>query len=346
MHNEANIFITHDLSSVFNKIFPRDSYSKLCILVDENTELYCLPKVKSFLPDAHVIKIKSGEEEKTLTTCVQIWQTMTDLQLDRKALLVNLGGGVIGDMGGFCASTYKRGINFVQIPTTLLSQVDASVGGKLGIDFNSFKNHIGVFRVPNAVLINPDFLETLDPRELRSGYAEVVKHALIADKAKWEVLKTKTLNDQNWEEIAAHSVAIKSHIAAEDPTEKGLRKVLNFGHTIGHAIESFYLPQAGKKLLHGEAIAIGMIAEAFVAYEKGFIALSEVEEIKTYLISIYGKVTIPKEDYTEIVPLTMQDKKNENSTVLCTLLDQIGQANYNQPISSQEIIASIDYYNA
>lgn len=346
MPNEANIFITSDLESVFNKIFPRDSYSKLCVLVDENTELYCLPKVQSFLSHAHVIRVKSGEEEKTLTTCMHIWQEMTDLQLDRKALLVNLGGGVIGDMGGFCASTYKRGIDFIQIPTTLLSQVDASVGGKLGIDFNSFKNHIGVFRVPNAVLINSKFLETLDPREVRSGYAEVIKHALIADKAKWDELKTKTLEDQNWEGIAKHSVAIKSRIAEEDPTEKGLRKVLNFGHTIGHAIESFYLPQVGKKLLHGEAIAIGMIAEAYVAYTKGFITIEEVEEVKSYLISIYGKVEIPLKDYDEIVPLTLQDKKNENSSVLCTLLEKVGEANYNQPITSEEIIDSINYYNA
>lgn len=343
--DEANINITHHLSEVFNTLFPKENYSKLCVLVDENTELSCLPKVQSFLADAHVIKIKSGEEEKTLATCEKIWNAMTDLQLDRKALLVNLGGGVIGDMGGFCASTYKRGIDFLQMPTTLLSQVDASVGGKLGVDFHSFKNHIGIFRVPNAVLINTDFLETLDPRELRSGYAEVIKHALIADFNKWEELKTKTLSDLNWDDVVEHSVAIKSAIAKEDPTEKGLRKVLNFGHTIGHAVESFYLPQANKKLLHGEAIAVGMIAEAYVSVLRGFITQSECDDIKAYIISIYGHVIIPEVDFKEIVPLTLQDKKNENSTVLCTLLQKVGEANYNNPLSKEDIIVGLQYHN-
>lgn len=346
LKNGANIHITHDLSSTFQSLFPKEHYSKLCILVDENTELYCLPRVIPFLSDAHVIKIKSGEEEKTLITCQAIWQEMTDLQLDRKALVINLGGGVIGDMGGFCAATYKRGIDFLQMPTTLLSQVDASVGGKLGIDFNSFKNHIGVFKVPNAVLIDTGFLETLDPRELRSGYAEVIKHALIADQSKWEFLMTKGLNDLNWDEVVAHSVNIKAKIAEEDPTEKGLRKVLNFGHTIGHAVESFYLPQIGKKILHGEAIAVGMIAEAYVSVKRGFITLAEANQIKEYIVSIYGKVNVPTEDYKEIVPLTMQDKKNENNTVLCTLLEKVGQANFNNPISKEDIIEGLDYYNA
>ncbi len=347
MHKDgANIHITHDLSSTFQSLFPKENYSKLCVLVDENTELYCLPKVASFLSEAHIIKIKSGEEEKTLTTCQAIWQEMTDLQLDRKALVINLGGGVIGDMGGFCAATYKRGIDFLQMPTTLLSQVDASVGGKLGVDFNSFKNHIGVFRVPNAVLIDTNFLETLDPRELRSGYAEVMKHALIADQSKWEFLMTQSLNDLDWDEVVAHSVAIKAKIAEEDPTEKGLRKVLNFGHTIGHAVESFYLPQAEKKLLHGEAIAVGMIAEAFVSVKRGFITRAEADQIKEYIISIYGKVTIPIEDYKEIIPLTMQDKKNENNAVLCTLLAKVGEANFNNPITKEDIVEGLDYYNA
>ncbi len=344
--SEANIFITNDHTSKISEIISSGGYTNVGVIVDENTKEHCLPLLgKVFPKEPIIIEIKSGEENKNLSTCSFIWQKLTDQHFDRKGIVLNLGGGVIGDMGGFCASTYKRGIDFIQIPTTLLSQVDASVGGKLGIDFDHYKNHIGVFRVPNAVVINTRFLETLPKRELRSGYAEVIKHALIADAEKWDNLKAKQLQDLDWQDIAVHSVKIKSAIAKEDPYESGLRKILNFGHTIGHAVESFYLPDPDKKLLHGEAIAIGMIAEAYLAADKGFISIDESNEIKDYIVSVYGKPEVAQSNYGQIVELTLQDKKNKGGVVLASLLEKVGQANYDIEINEKDIIAGLDYYN-
>lgn len=320
-------------------------YSKICVIADENTEKHCYPLISSILPKAHLIRIPSGEENKTLSTCEKIWKQMTDLQLDRKALIINLGGGVIGDMGGFCAATYKRGIDFIQIPTTLLSQVDASVGGKLGIDFQSFKNHIGVFKEPLAVLIDTAFLKSLPLAELRSGFAEVIKHCLIADEKKWNEIRKTSFDSLNWNDLVQHSIVIKTKITEEDPLEKGLRKVLNFGHTIGHAVESYFLNIPDKKLLHGNAIAVGMVAESYIAWKKDFINEEEMQMIKTYLLSIYGKVVIFDFDIEKIIPLTLQDKKNESGAIQCSLLEKIGKANYNIPVSLKEIREAINFYN-
>ena len=322
-------------------------YSKVAVLVDENTKKYCYPLLQPFLATHSLIEITSGEENKHIQTCMQIWQALTNQQFDRKSLLVNLGGGVIGDMGGFCAATYKRGIDFIQIPTTLLSQVDASVGGKLGIDFGSFKNHIGVFQEPKNVLIDATFLKTLPYRELRSGFAEVVKHCLIADKKAWEKLIKNNLEQQDWEEIIAHSVHIKNEVVEADPKEKGLRKILNFGHTVGHAVESFFLEQdVQNRLLHGEAIVIGMICEAWLAMQKGFIKEKELQTIEEYLLEIYKKVEIPTDSFDTIVENTFQDKKNEKGLILCSLLEEIGKANYDISISTEEIKASLAYYHS
>jgi 3-dehydroquinate synthase len=324
-------------------------YSTVCVLVDENTKKNCLPLLDDVFSTAHIIEIKSGEEEKTLHTCSIIWARMTELSLDRKALLVNLGGGVIGDMGGFCASTYKRGIDFIQIPTTLLSQVDASVGGKLGIDFthngDTFKNHIGVFNVPVAVIIDPTFLQTLDAKELRSGFAEIIKHCLIADKNKWNEIKTNTdLSKFDWMTLAKHSVGIKEKITIEDPLEKGLRKILNFGHTVGHAIESHFLFIPHKRLLHGEAIAAGMICESWLSVQKGFITEEEHKEIEQYILSVYGHTHILFTEIDLIVPLTIQDKKNEGGAIQFSLLEKVGKANFNITLTKEEITASLHYY--
>jgi 3-dehydroquinate synthase len=341
----SEIFITNNISDKITQYLKGKQYSNICVLVDENTERDCFPLINTSLPPHNIIRIKSGEENKILSTCEKIWSQMTDLQLDRKSLLINLGGGVIGDMGGFCAATYKRGIDFIQIPTTLLSQVDASVGGKLGIDFHNFKNQIGVFQEPVAVFIDTVFLKTLIPAEIRSGFAEIVKHCLIADKAKWDEIKQKSLKEQDWQDLVKHSIAIKAKIVEEDPLEKGLRKILNFGHTIGHAVESYFLNIPDKKLLHGEAIAIGMIAESYLAYKKGFIAIEEVVEIKNYLTSIYGKVTILDLDIEKIIVLTLQDKKNEDSKILCSLLEKQGKANFNIPAKFNDITDSLNYYS-
>lgn len=342
--SETNIYFTQDIGTILRDFLSKTNYSKVMVLVDENTRQLCLPKILEAIGHATLIVIKSGEEQKTLTTCTQIWQALTDAQLDRKALLINLGGGVIGDMGGFCAATYKRGIDFIQIPTTLLSQVDASVGGKLGVDFNGLKNHIGVFQNPLAVIIDTTFLQTLPPSEIRSGYAEIIKHSLIADKEKWVSLLETPYEQLDWLTLAQHSVEIKNKITSADPLEKGLRKILNFGHTIGHAVESYFLPIYGKKLLHGEAIAVGMIAEAYLAYKRNFIDKTDLEQISHYILLIFGKVNISEFELEQILPYALHDKKNESNVILCTLLESMGKANFNQEISLEEIKEGLEYY--
>jgi len=335
------------IQSLEKSFFESLNYSKVAVLVDENTKRDCYPILKSFLPENHIlIEIQSGEENKNLQTCGHIWQALTEARFDRKGIVFNLGGGVIGDMGGFCASTYKRGIDFIQIPTTLLSQVDASVGGKLGIDFQGFKNHIGLFRNPNNVLIDTQFLKTLPERELRSGFAEVIKHCLIADADYWKKVTKNDLQNQNWAEITAHSVQVKYDVVSQDPTEKGLRKILNFGHTIGHAIETVYMETPDvERLLHGEAIAIGMICEAFISVQKGLITASDCETIQEYILKIYGKTPIETDFMDIILENTLQDKKNTGSTINASLLEGIGKCGFDIPINADEIRESILYYN-
>ena len=234
------VIFSSDIRATLAEILRARQFSKLVVLTDSNTHQFCLPLVQEVVPPTMVfISVPAGEQHKTLETCSIIWGQMTEAVLDRQALVINLGGGVIGDMGGFCASVYKRGIPFITIPTTLLSQVDASVGGKLGIDFLGFKNHLGVFQLPEAVLIAPEFLATLPQRELRSGYAEVIKHGLIRDATYFRALPSTNWQKQDWARIIRHSIEIKKAVVQVDPKESGLRKILNFGHTIGHAIESF-----------------------------------------------------------------------------------------------------------
>ncbi|MBC7923429.1 MAG: 3-dehydroquinate synthase [Ferruginibacter sp.] len=319
-------------------------YAKIAVLVDEHTRRHCYPLIKLLLPKHTLIRIGSGEESKQLATCEQIWQAMTEAGLDRQSLLLNLGGGVIGDMGGFCAATFKRGIDFVQVPTTLLAQVDASVGGKLGIDFRGFKNHLGVFSDPRAVLVDQQFLSTLPLAELRSGFAEIVKHCLIADAAKWEKVRRRDLDKQDWADLIAHSIALKSAVVREDPTEKGRRKILNFGHTLGHAVESFFLATPKRKLRHGEAIAVGMVAESYLAHQKGLLDLASLEQIEEFIFSVFGRVPLTDPELDQIIPLTLQDKKNHDGKVRAALLEGIGQARTDVEISPKEMRQALEYY--
>ncbi|AEI50848.1 3-dehydroquinate synthase [Runella slithyformis] len=320
-------------------------YSKYVVIADTNTRKRCYPLLKSYLPKHHLIVVPAGEQHKNLATCEKIWNEMTRLELDRHALVFNLGGGVIGDMGGFCAATYKRGIDFVQVPTTLLSQVDASVGGKLGIDFQGFKNHLGVFTQPKIVLIDASFLQTLSYVELRSGFAEIVKHCLIADSVKWEEIRKKDFEEQNWPDLIAHSVEIKKGVVAEDPTEKGLRKILNFGHTIGHAVETYFLSKPPKeRLLHGEAIAAGMIMEAYIAYRKKMINLQTLEQIEEFIFSVYGKVNLQITDVPTLIQLAQQDKKNKGGELRFSLLTGLGSCGFDIKVSPGEIQQAAAYY--
>lgn len=320
-------------------------YSNIVVLADTHTKKHCYPLLKPLLPKHELAVVAAGEEHKHLGTCEKIWGVMTQAQLDRHALMLNLGGGVIGDMGGFCAATYKRGIDFVQIPTTLLAQVDASVGGKLGIDFQGFKNHLGVFTLPQSVLIDATFLQTLPYRELRSGFAEVVKHCLIADAAKWHEIRQKDFEEQNWTDLIAHSVAIKKKVVAQDPTEKGLRKILNFGHTLGHAVETFFLNKNPQhRLLHGEAIAAGMVMESYLAYRKKMLELTALEQIEEFVFSVYGKAALALDDTAALVELAQQDKKNKGGEMRFSLLNKIGSCGYDIKITPHEIRQAVAYY--
>jgi len=320
-------------------------FSRIFVLVDERTALHCLPLLADVLGSAAVLKIPSGEIHKNLATCSTVWAALMDAGAGRDALLVNVGGGVIGDMGGFCAATYKRGIAFVQIPTTLLSQVDASIGGKLGIDFHQVKNSIGVFANPGAVFVDPAFLGTLPPAELRSGFAEIIKHALIADAGQWESLKGRNdLFNVPSEETIVASLNIKQAIVTQDPTEKGLRKALNFGHTIGHAVESVSL-DGPNPLLHGEAVAVGMVCEAFLSWKKGFLAQTDLDEICARLLYWYQPARLDPSHFTDYFSLMRNDKKNEQGAINFSLIGPPGTVHINQYFSEEEITDSLLFLN-
>ena len=304
-------------------------YSQVAILVDENTKRDCLSKLPQ-IENALIIEIKSGEEYKNISTCSFIWEQLTINNFDRNSLLINLGGGVIGDMGGFCAATYKRGLEFIHIPTTLLAMVDASVGGKLGIDFKGFKNQIGLFNNPKAVLISSVFLETLAESELKSGFAEVVKHALISDNSLWLKLKNTPFTDLDWEDIIDTSIQIKNKIVLADPFEKGERKKLNFGHTFGHAIESYYL-EKGTPISHGEAVFMGMILETKISD----LSESDKNEIKNYVLSNFALPYTPKK--SSLHKFLINDKKNQNGKINFTLLSGIGNCSIDNLFSINEL---------
>jgi len=341
----VNICLTRSICDELSKFFDSNRFTQVAVLVDDQTKKHCYPIVVRSLPPHTLIEIPSGESHKNLRTCETIWDALTQQAFDRKSLLINLGGGVIGDMGGFCAATYKRGIEFINIPTTLLAQVDASIGGKLGIDFHGFKNHIGVFQNPRLVFLDPVFHLTLDSSELRSGFAEIIKHCLIRDAAKFHYLTHTPFDALDLYELTAHSVQIKNRVVLEDPTEKGLRKILNFGHTIGHAIESFYLDIPGKRLLHGEAIAVGMICEAWLSQEKLSLTAMELAEITQYILKIYKPAAILDMDIAGIIELTNQDKKNEGEIIQCSLLQKTGECTFNIPVNHEEIADAIRYFN-
>lgn len=318
------------------------SYSKVIVLVDSNTDKHCLPVLAPYLPDTYeIIEIDPGEENKNIDFCIGIWQNLLDFGVDRNSLLVNLGGGVITDIGGFAASTFKRGIDFVQIPTTLLAQVDASVGGKTGIDLGNVKNIVGTFRQPKAVFIHIGFLKSLDSRQMLSGYAEIIKHGLIYDAALFERIRV-VKPDEVTEDIIFRSVEIKNEVVTADPMEKGLRKILNFGHTIGHAVESLSL-ETTNPLLHGEAIAVGMICEAYLSWTLNSLPETALNEISGYLIGLYGKVADIGLNEA-LIEIMQNDKKNDQGNIGFALLSRIGKCEFNRYANESDIIESLDYY--
>lgn len=334
-----------DIKEELVRFFEGEDFSQICVIVDENTKRDCLPIIEKYLgKKLQFIEIKSGEENKNITTCQHIWSEMMSMKLGRNSLVIDLGGGVIGDMGGFCASTFKRGMRFVQIPTTLLSQVDASVGGKLGIDFLGVKNSVGVFNDPQSVFIDSLFLKTLPKREIRSGFAEIIKHALIADQKEWKgLVQINDLDGVDWSELIYRSVQVKQHIVVEDPFEKGIRKALNFGHTIGHAIESVFL-ETSSPLLHGEAIAIGMICEAYISHKKANLSKNSLEEIVSFFLRIYGKIILDPKDFPRMLDIMGNDKKNIGKEINFSLIPEIGSVLVNQTAGENLIVESLEYY--
>lgn len=325
-------------------------YSKIFILVDENTSQYCLPHLLNNLAteiEIEIIELEVGEIHKNIATCTEVWGALSELGGDRKSILINLGGGVISDLGGFIACTFKRGIDFINIPTTLLSMVDASIGGKNGVDLGNLKNQIGIIREPKAVIVDTQFLSTLPQNEMRSGLAEMLKHGLIFDKKYWDKFKhLKSLNTDNLNELIHQSIQIKNTIVCEDLTENGIRKSLNFGHTLGHAIESYFLENNTKtSLLHGEAIAVGMILESYISREKDLLTNEEYQEIKYIINDIFERVEFSQIDIEKIIELLIFDKKNEFGKVQFALLDGIGKIKINQESDNELIYKAFEDYS-
>jgi 3-dehydroquinate synthase len=333
----------------FQRVLEDKKFTKIFILVDSNTHLYCLSsflqKIKTGI-EIEVLEIEPGEENKTLETCNSLWEALSELGGDRKSLLLNLGGGVVTDLGGFVAAAFKRGIEFFHFPTTLLAMVDAAVGGKNGVNLGGLKNQVGVIKKPGMVVMDTSFLDTLPAVEMRSGLAEMLKHGLIADEDYWNRLNSlKGLNLTDLEGLIRESVVIKEKVVEQDPYEKGLRKSLNFGHTLGHAIESYFLDIKSKdKLLHGEAVAIGMVIAIFLSAELEEFPVNKRDAIKESIHSMYGQTNFSKDDQEKIISLLKFDKKNEGGRINFVLLRKIGEPVIDREVPNELIYKAFRYY--
>ncbi len=328
-----------------NKVYQS---SKKIIIIDENTRHFCLPEllknVKT-LQTANIIETKSGEKHKTIEDCKVIWEKLIELKTDRNSIVINLGGGMLSDIGGFVSSTFKRSITYINIPTTLLAMVDASIGGKTGVNFGELKNQIGVFSEPKAVFIISEFLKSLPKNQILSAYAEIIKHALIADEKYWETIKnTEILSNPNYLNLIIPSINIKNEIVRLDPYEKNERKKLNFGHTFGHAFEAFSHKQ-GKALLHGEAIAMGMICEAFISYKISGLGQAQFQEIISHILKYFKLFAIKKQDFITLIEIMSHDKKNSCEEINFTLINSIGQSEINRTCKKEIIIEAFDFYS-
>ena len=322
------------------------SYSKLFVLMDENTYAHCYPVLSLDtvnLLDAELLVIDSGEDNKSIEIAAQLWEILTDGGADRHSLLINLGGGIISDLGGFVASSFKRGMDFINIPTTLLAMVDASIGGKTGINLGHFKNQVGLFSTPKQIIIDERFLETLPQEQILSAYAEMLKHGLIEDENYWEELsEIPQLKPENLIPHIEKSIQIKKRIVDQDPTEKGLRKVLNYGHSIGHAIESFFMDTTAS-LSHGESVAIGMLAEAYLSTEILNMPVKALERIEKNIRVHYAHIRIDESQVEAIADLIMHDKKKEGVNLNFSLLKKIGHCEINIQVTRKQIIESLKY---
>ncbi len=341
-------------SSAYEKLniyIDNNAISKIFILSDTNTQKLCLPRLKENLKTPKTIEylvIPTGEKNKTIAQATMLWQVLCDLKADRFSLLINLGGGIVTDLGGFVAATLKRGIRFINIPTTLLGMVDAAIGGKTGVNLGALKNQIGSFTNPEMLIIDTLFLDTLPERELKSGMAEIIKYGLSYDSKLFsKINNTDIKNDGLLKELIYRSVEIKNEVVLKDPTEKGLRKVLNFGHSLGHAVESYFLDNNEKAhLTHGESVAVGMVVAAYLSSKYCNLDFKEAISIKHFLQSYYGKVTIKKTDYPALLNLLKHDKKAISGQVKFVLIDNIGSFKLDCQVTEKALIEALDFYNS
>ncbi|APY07163.1 3-dehydroquinate synthase [Winogradskyella sp. J14-2] len=348
----AIVHFNENIYTELNNYIKSTKPSKIFILVDTNTHDACLAKFLARVETGDIVvevmEMPEGEDHKTIDICTGVWEALSEYYADRKSLLINLGGGVVTDLGGFVASTYMRGIDYINVPTSLLAMVDASVGGKTGVDLGNLKNQIGVISEGSMVLIDTSFLETLPKNHMVSGYAEMLKHGLVYDKSYWHTL----LNFENLDVLALDkmiydSVVIKNKIVSKDPTEQGLRKVLNFGHTLGHAIESYFLGNADKvPLLHGEAIAIGMLLEAYISTKTVGLLDQEFKDIEEGILRTFSKVEISENDQKAIINLLKYDKKNSHGKVKFVLLETIGKPKINCEVENGILLEAFKYFNS
>jgi 3-dehydroquinate synthase len=321
---------------------------KVFLATEETVNNLWVSRFDNFLVLNEVKKvvIPAGESNKKVESVAKIWEFLSKNGGDRKSLLINIGGGMLTDLAGFAATTFKRGIDFLNVPTTLLSQVDASVGGKTGINFNGLKNEVGTFKEPVAVLINTDFIKTIDNENFISGFAEMIKHGLIYDTAhlaELEAFDFENIDYDLLQEIIKHSVDVKEYFVSNDLTEQNIRKALNLGHTIGHAFESLAMQQK-RPILHGYAVAYGMITELFLSVKKCNFPIDDLKKITDWLLQVYGKFEIEEKDYMQLYELMTHDKKNESGRINFTLLPEIGKIEINQDCDKELIFAALDYY--
>ena len=351
------VIISNNVCTTLNNVLKELKYDRLFLLMDETTNKVCMPVIEYVDGISNAVRIVIGatDTHKTLDTLARVWTQMGEGGGTRHSLMVNLGGGMVTDLGGFAASTFKRGIPFVNIPTTLLSMVDASVGGKTGINFNGLKNEIGVFRQPETVIIDTQFLRTLDYQNICSGYAEMLKHGLISDVKTFAELINFNLENVDYAHLAdmvGNSVAVKERVVDEDPLERGIRKALNLGHTVGHAFESFALQFEDKPdnkrgihpVLHGYAVAWGLVCELYLSCVKTEFPVDIMRQTAQFVKDWYGMLPITCDDYPILIELMTHDKKNTADTINFTLLGGIGDIRINQTAKKEEIYEMLDFF--
>ena len=343
----SKIIFTHTAEQELRKWATNYETGKVFLATEGNVNHFWMGHFESFLDSGRIKKVvlPSGEENKKLKSVETIWEFLSKEGADRKSLLINIGGGMLTDLAGFAASTFKRGLDFLNIPTTLLSQVDASVGGKTGINFNGLKNEVGTFRNPVAVIINSHFLKTLDVQNFKSGFAEMIKHGLIKNREHLNELKSfdfKNIDYKNLQEIIRHSVQVKEFFVTNDPTEKNIRKALNFGHTAGHAIESLAMEQ-NRAVPHGYAVAWGMITELFLSVKKCGLPQNSCEELTEWLLDLYGTFRFEKKDFEPLYEKMTHDKKNEAGRINFTLIPEEGRFEINQNCDKNTVLEGLEY---